>query len=297
MLELSKTYNNQKISHGFTLIELIVVIIILGVMSVGIGGFITLSTQTYINVTERDELASSARFAIERLNRELRNAVPNSIRVKDNQTGSTAATKQCIEFIPISATTIYTELPVPPDAPTDSMKVIPIFNDDGTNYSCNKCGDKVVVYPLSPTDVYQRLDTSLSKSFIIENYIAPVTPEIMGKLTLNFDIGDVNFREHSPTNRAFIFNKPVSYCAENNVLNRYSGYSYNDTQALPPSNSIPVNKKSLMAESVYFDENNLPFAVNEASLQRNAVVQIKLNFTRDNEVVVFDTAIHITNIP
>lgn len=49
---------------GFTLLELIIVIILLGVMAVGITGFITLSTQTYLNVTERDELLASARFAV-----------------------------------------------------------------------------------------------------------------------------------------------------------------------------------------------------------------------------------------
>jgi MSHA biogenesis protein MshO len=293
MLELSKTYNNQKISHGFTLIELIVVIIILGVMSVGIGGFITLSTQTYINVTERDELASSARFAIERLNRELRNAVPNSIRIAVDDVLN--PTKQCIEFVPIKASTIYTELPVPPEEAANTMKVIPFSNDDGTDYTCNDCGDKIVVYPLSPTDVYQRLDTSLSKSFIIKNYAEPTGSEVMG--TLTFEFGNINFSEHSPTNRAFIFNEPVSYCVESNVINRYSGYSFNDIQVLPLDANILNGKKSLMAKDVVFNETKLPFIIESPSLQRNAVVQIKLNFTRDNEAVVFDTSIHTTNIP
>ena len=86
---------------GFTLLELIIVIILLGVMAVGITGFITLSTQTYLNVTERDELLASARFAVERLNREVRNALPNSLRVKTN----VDTNKQCLEFIPIQAST------------------------------------------------------------------------------------------------------------------------------------------------------------------------------------------------
>ena len=52
-----------------------------------------------------------------------------------------------------------------------------------------------------------------------------------------------------------------------------------------------------MANSLSFDENDLPFTVLPASLQRNAVVQIKLNFIRDDEQVVFDNAIHISNVP
>jgi len=102
----------------------------------------------------------------------------------------------------------------------------------------------------------------------------------------------VNFTEDSPTQRAYIVNSPVTYCLNGTELNRYADYGFNTTQPLPP-NVVP----SLMAENLDFDENDLPFTVVDASLQRNAVVQIKLNFTRDDEEVVFDNAIHISNIP
>ncbi len=46
--------NKNKRMNGLTLMELIIVIILLGVMAVGIAGFITLTTQTYLNVSERD---------------------------------------------------------------------------------------------------------------------------------------------------------------------------------------------------------------------------------------------------
>lgn len=281
--------NRNHIKHknnGFTLMELIIVIIILGVMSVGIGGFITLSTQTYVNVTERDELTSSARFAIERLNREIRNAVPNSIRVAvDN---STNPTKQCLEFVPIVASTVYTKLAVIPDAPVNNLTVIPFLTLKNANYVCNSCGDRVIVYPLSPEDVYQNHNDNISKVFTIASYLDPV---------INLTAGNVNFAEYSPTSRAFIFNEPVSYCVEHGVLNRYSSYNFNQNQELPPNSNILNGNYSLMAQNVFFNKNNLPFTVLPASLQRNAVVQIKLNFTRDTETVIFDHAIHINNIP
>ena len=87
-----------KKTNGFTLLELIIVIVLLGVMSVGISGFITLSTQTYLNVSERDKLLSSARFAVERLNREIRNSVPNSIRITPI---TLLSTQQCLSLIHI----------------------------------------------------------------------------------------------------------------------------------------------------------------------------------------------------
>ena len=104
-----------KKASGFTLMELIIVIIIMGVMSVGIAGFIKLSTQTYLNVTERDELLANARFAVERLNREVRNALPNSIRTDNN------VTTNCLEFVPIKTSTVYTQIAVAPEPITTTF--------------------------------------------------------------------------------------------------------------------------------------------------------------------------------
>ena len=124
--------------------ELIIVMIIMGVMSVGIAGFIKLSTQTYLNVTERDELLANARFAVERLNREVRNALPNSMRTNG----------KCLEFVPIIASTVYTEIPVVPEPLANIIDVIPFKISDSVEYNCNDCGDFVMVYLLDDMEVY-----------------------------------------------------------------------------------------------------------------------------------------------
>ncbi|MBL0689544.1 MAG: prepilin-type N-terminal cleavage/methylation domain-containing protein, partial [Pseudoalteromonas sp.] len=133
-MTLSKKANTANIvnkTKGFTLLELIIVIIILGVMSVGIAGFITLSTQTYLNVSERDELLANARFVTERLNREIRNAVPNSIRINSN------STTECLEFIPIKASTTYMDIPVIPELASKNISIIPFQDSEGNAYQCS----------------------------------------------------------------------------------------------------------------------------------------------------------------
>lgn len=278
---------SSKGSYGFTLLELIIVIILLGVMAVGIAGFITLTTQTYLNVSERDELLSNARFVVERLNREVRNAVPNSIRE-----GSSGGT-QCLEFMPITASTVYTDIPVAPEI-SATLRVIPFINEAGDPYTCSSCNDSITVYPLAAdaSDIY---DSSLSKVFTIVNYTLPVAPDKVATITLD---SSVTFAQDSPTNRAFIFKQPVAYCisgvADAVEINRYANYNATSAQAFPP-NISSVGTKSLMAKGLL----NLAgaFTVQEATLQRNAVVQIKLIFARDGEEMVFDNAIHITNIP
>jgi MSHA biogenesis protein MshO len=277
--------SSAKKSSGFTLLELIIVIIILGVMSVGIASFIALSTQTYLNVSERDDLLSSARFAIERLNREIRNAVPNSIRVKSDDT------RQCIEFTPIKASTIYIDIPVVPDAKSTEINVVSFVDSNNNAFSCSGfCLDYIVVYPLDSNDIYGLNVNSgdgkvtALKSFsnlLGDIWTVPIRPN-----------SGMVFDEHSPTNRLYVFDAPVSYCVVGSQLRRYKGHSFTSLQSLSPTGGY-----SLMAENVIFDKNDLPFKFLPASLRRNATVQIELNFDRDGEIIAFDNDVHIENIP
>ncbi|HCM47676.1 MAG TPA: hypothetical protein DIS98_09280 [Colwellia sp.] len=272
-----KESTGKRVQSGFTLMELIIVIIIMGVMSVGIAGFIKLSTQTYVNVTERDELLANARFAVERLNREVRNAVPNSMRVRSN------GIIRCLEFVPIITSTIYTEIPVAPETAVNTLTVIPFQLPNTTNHV-------VIVYPLNSAEVYQSHNVSSGKAFLISEYPESTTVDGLDIMKL---ANAVQFNEDSPTNRAYIFNTPVSYCLNGSTLIRYVGYDFNASQLLPP---FFVNgSNSLMAENIDFSSSS--FTVFQASLRRNAVIQIKLNFTRDGEEMIFDNAIHIINIP
>jgi MSHA biogenesis protein MshO len=288
--DAKKKFQNQEAltnkNKGFTLLELIIVIIILGVMSLGITSFISLSTQTYLNVSERDDLLSSARFAVERLNRELRNAIPNSIRTKQS------TTKQCIEFIPIKASTIYTDIPVVPDNKRADIDVVNFVNpqDDPFSSCSGTCTDYIVVYPLKPSDVYNFNVNSGDGKVTQLKPFSGLTGDIW---TVPIEpTGGMVFEQHSPTDRLYVFDSTVSYCVSNFQLKRYQGSNFEPSQSLTPAGS-----ESLMAEYVEFDKDAPPFVYSPASLQRNAVVQIKLNFNRDGEVVAFENDVHIENIP
>ena len=64
---------------GFTLVELILVITILGVISVSIVQVIAISAEIYMTGAERARLVAQARFTILRLEKEIRNTVTNTI--------------------------------------------------------------------------------------------------------------------------------------------------------------------------------------------------------------------------
>ncbi len=279
---LTRNRYTQNKNDGFTLIELILVIIILGVMSVGIAGFITLSTQTYLNVSERDELLGNTRFVIERLNREIRNAVPNSIRVKNSNS------MQCIEFVEIKASTTYINIPVAPESASSNISVIPFNDQNGNPYECNSCSDQVIVYPLLSDEVYDNHNDFSGKMFNIGNFSSAAVNE----WTIPIRNGSILFDDDSPTERLYIANRQVAYCVLIGKIYRYQN-GIGGTQRLPPR-----SRPYLMAEYVApIDTSNLPFSIVPATLTRNAMVQVNLHFIRNDEDYVFNNDIHINNIP
>jgi MSHA biogenesis protein MshO len=97
---------------GFTLIELIMVIILLGIVATISVRFVTLSTQGAIDASERQKRALKGVVLSERLTRELRESVPGSVNVSGN----------CISFVPLRGAGIYQEVT---GASGPEYKVIP----------------------------------------------------------------------------------------------------------------------------------------------------------------------------
>ncbi len=280
----------RKSNKGFTLIELILVIIILGIMAVGISSFITLSTQTYLNATNRDELIGNARFVIERLSRELKNAVPNSIRT------ASFGPYDCIQFTPIVASTVYTDIPVSPEQASKILKVIPFNGDDGTPYKCDiasaeGCDDLVIVYPLNKDDIWNdHLDDS-GKMFPIESIDRNVDP---WQIKIN-NTNKITFTEDSPTQRLYITNRQVSYCTFPTSI---GGFVIRFRDLITKGEFRPGSNSFIMAGYLKNDlSDHAPFNYQPATLKRNAVIQIHLPFTKEGENYVFDHEVHINNVP
>jgi len=77
----------RKKSQGFTLIEMVIVIVLLGVIAGVMTPFILKTMQSYVASKARATLVSKGRLAIERLAREVRQATPNSLTVLDSGNG------------------------------------------------------------------------------------------------------------------------------------------------------------------------------------------------------------------
>ncbi len=247
----------RKNAAGFTLIEMITVIIIIGTLSAAISTYVKFSTEIYTNSTAREQLSTSVRFALERFSRDVRNALPNSLRLT-NDDG-----ERCLELTPIVESTTYTTIPVPPASKSNIVEVIPfneVFSRDW----------KIVVYPLRPEDVYDSNNDKIHD-------VASIDQTNADKWSITLD-NSVHFAEQSPTQRLYFFdsNETVTYCLQGNTLTRNA---------------------TLIAQDIVNADSEPPFEILAATLQRNAMVQIRLILQKNNETITFNHEIQVLNVP
>ena len=68
-------------TRGFTLVEMVLVIVIASVLAAMISSFVTLPIRGAVDVARRAELTDLADNALRRMERDIRRALPNSVRV------------------------------------------------------------------------------------------------------------------------------------------------------------------------------------------------------------------------
>ncbi|WP_299805452.1 type II secretion system protein [uncultured Shewanella sp.] len=275
-------------SKGFTLVEMVTVIIILGVLVLGVSSFLILGTRIFIDATSVDRVMSQSRFAIERMTRELRNAVPNSIRVRDSGDGAW----QCIEMMPITSSASYMDMPI---APASAANIGTAMQSSA---SAPLTADQfLLIYPLSPADVYTSGANTQGKLFSIDSVTANATTN---DLTIDFGRG-IRFDEASPRQRYFGVQGAVSYCFEQvttelSFLKRYAGYGFNHPNLQPAPADMGTGV--LMAENVVNTiARNSPMAYTPGTLRNNAMVHLNPLFDVQGQTFQYHHQVQVINVP
>ncbi|MBV7297974.1 PilW family protein [Enterovibrio paralichthyis] len=248
---------NGKLQRGFTLVELIVTLTILSLVSIGIFGFIETSTSGYVESKDREALQSQARFAVERLGRELRHAVPNSVSTSNNG--------KCLSYFPIS----YTGFSASRDKNSNTLTVALATDDADWQTKVADGKHRIVFMPSKPSDLNAGSANSLA-----------VTGASSSELGTNKPIGEL-WPSASPSNRFYLYSDKVTFCFEGSQLTR----EVDNTSGSP----VTLAKNLDAAAS--------GFTVGDETLSGGNLINIAYAFKQSGETSFYNQQVQVLNAP
>ena len=290
---------------GFTLIELVIVLVLTGILSVGLGNLLQRPINAYGDLSRRAELVSLANLAMQRMARDLRSALPNSIRVSGGG--------RVLELLHTTGGARYRLDPGinDPGGPnqTDhtaeedwlsfggdaSWNVLGRFRNFSFAYGTPlPVGTRIAIYPASDTIWSQAaLDTSPGA----------ITPG-GSRITLENDVDEDQilldashqFTFESPERRLFIVDTPITYLCDpaDGSFWRVSRYTVTGSQptdrTLAPLAAGQVDRAVDRVESC-------SFSYVPGTATRSGLVTAELVLAAGGERVRLLQQIHVTNAP
>ena len=288
--------------RGFTLVELIVVIVITAILAVSMVVFIRPTMQSYVDTRIRANISSTADGALRRMLSDVRIAVPNSLRIPNDQ---------CFEVIPTSAGGRYR---MGPDVANDSgANCTPgancaayvdtslettVFDSLTTLDPTPAVGDWIVINNQNVNDVYSGLNRSAVT--LVE------TPTItQGKHRITINAMQVSngysggrFVVVPNSQRAVFY---VCSGADGGVnsqgngkgtLYRLSNYGFNAAYpgTCPDASAGAVVATKVRSCSFVYDPN-------QGATQQSGFMWLDLTITENNETSHMAVGAHVINVP
>lgn len=288
---------------GFTLIELIVVVLLLTVV-IGMTATLTLKPlQAYGNVRLRAALTDTTEAATRRMGRDIRSALPNSLRVGGGGLAfellhvldgaryrvEAGVNPSTVDHMPATHWLDFT-------GQEDSFNILGRFQELGLAYGVGSpAGYRLAIYPTEAA-IYNDAATAANPGVI--------TSGVAGGFQLA-DEGDedrialsptLQFSLASPRQRVYVVDTPVSYLCDlgTEQLVRYSGYAIASAQPVDGS-VVPLSAGNiaLLATNV----TGCDFRYNTSTATHSGLVTIDLTVARDGESARLLHQIHVSNSP
>lgn len=269
----------MRAAAGVTLVELIVVIAITSIVAAAVALFIRRPVEGYADAARRAALTDEADTALRRMTRDLRLALPNSVRVDGSG--------KFVEYIETTGGGRYRADVAgsgPPGDILDFTAADTAFDVLGPPPTL-VAGNQIVVYNLYNSGAVSNAYSGDNRTAF--SSLAAPTITMASKL----------FPEPSPAKRFHVVSGPVTYGCVGTQLIRYSGYSYNEPQVAPPTGGVAA----VLANNVDFAACQFvytPGALTERIATVSIVLQINSTAAGGNieQVRMFQQA-QVSNAP
>lgn len=257
--------------RGFTLIEMIIVIVITGIIGGIVAVFLKAPIDQYMSIARRADMTDIADTALRRIARDLRLALPNSVRV--NTSGSVIY----LDFLATSGGGRYRRGAGGTGDILDFTIADTSFEVLGTAPTC-ATNDQVVVYNLGITGADAYAGDNRTTCTGIAGQIVSITAK--------------KFPFESPFARFQVVNEQVRYVCDPGA-GTLKRYSFAGNAIVVPSATTPAGG-SLLANGV----SACNFAYDAFVVaQRSGLVTMSLAISKSGETVTLYSATHVSNVP
>lgn len=295
---------NRLQQSGFSLIELIVVVVLLGILG-SVGGLLILQPiEAYDDQVRRQQLVDQGEMALRQIARDVRRALPNSLRVsnvgsgwavemvntvdaaryRDDVGAGFAAAANRLQFIP------------PGDSSFNLLGQFPTITPPATLAS----NLRLVIYSTSSDAVYDDASANLNSGIITSSANTINVAEVSAAGVDNeFQITLANahrFPLRSPQQRVFLVDGPVSYVCNpaTGQIVRYANYSYRDRNNQPQSAAdFSGGNSGLVVSQV----NSCDLTYQAGTSQRAGVLTVSIEVEDSGESINLLHQINVVNVP
>lgn len=299
---------------GFTLVEMIMVIVITGIIGGMVAMFLTAPMQQYMDVARRAELADIADTAIRRIARDVRTAVPNSVRIAG--CGATP----CVEYLPTRDGGRYRASPTGggtgcgtvADSVLDFVAADTCFEIIGTPITFFT-GDQIVVgstqsdgnppyqAPASATGIRRAIDPATgvgANMTVVKVASTSALPAFAELSSQRFDVVD---GAQQAVTYACVGGGVDASGNGTGQLVRYWAYGFQAAQVAPPtvvggSDGIGAlaHSQAILADKVDCTKSTIEYDLHN---QRFGLLAVRLTLTSGGESVSLHNEIHVNNAP
>lgn len=294
---------------GFTLVEAIMVMVITGLLAAVVAVFIVKPVEGYFASVRRAELTDAADNALRRIGRDVRTALPNSLRQPGDATAS-----QCVEFLPVAGGGRYATSGSDPLDFVSADSSADVYGYSAAGDAAPVAGQSLVIYNLGLPDASAYNNPALATS--TRGLVAAGSTVGAATGTGNLKFGSKRFPFDSPGRRFQLLaagagggSYSVVYaCIGAGVAGgQGQGRIYRYTRALPAAAtlaaeascpaSVPAGAQLVVADvaSCSFDYTAVPASA--ATFQRFGLLEMRLVLSRDDESVRLYQEAHVHNVP